>query len=319
MQNKNYCARSCGYCTPKTAVPSPSPSVFENSSAPQIIPSTSSILPAIFEILSPSPEPSPSVPDIPPSPLLPQITVPSILVPEEVTTIIDEQQQVMSNGVSISYQSPSQPEQQQVVSNGVSIAQQSPSQSAQAAAQPQDTDDNILEYPARSFLLDYEDYTDEIHQSSSSPSTTIESGLSEIWVAAHNAFRSAHCAPPLTWSVQLEEAALQASQQCQYVESKDFGQNFYRATGYGSLEDISDPIGYIVDYWYNQGVQNGFNLTNPWFIPDAGTTTQVIWGSSTELGCGWEECDDGWLYVNCMYLQPGNVVSDFAENVNALC
>jgi len=47
----------------------------------------------------------------------------------------------------------------------------------------------------------------------------------------------------------------------------------------------------------------------------------VVWKATTSVGCGRTECDgkggtQGW-YVVCEYYPPGNVIGEFAQNVQA--
>eukprot|EP01026_Neomeris_dumetosa_P047800 TRINITY_DN4115_c0_g1_i10.p1 TRINITY_DN4115_c0_g1~~TRINITY_DN4115_c0_g1_i10.p1 ORF type:complete len:346 (-),score=51.94 TRINITY_DN4115_c0_g1_i10:166-1203(-) len=289
MKDKNYCARSCGFCTPKM-IPEINPSVLvpppPASSPPP--PMASNSIPSMqLPTLSLPPSPVfspldaiPVVVELPPLTLPEELDVPQIVMSEEVAPVIQNGQGNLNMSVE------------------------------------QDRDDYDFQFLGRGFQL-----TGILNSTENGPtqSSKRDDTYNNAWVSVHNKYRNLHCAPNMTWSKELAQVAQDISSECTYVESNQYGQNFYRATGYGRIDDVEDLVDYVVSYWYNQGIQNGFDLTKPEFRSDAGTTTQVIWKSSKLIGCGYKECDDGWLYANCMYQEPGNVVQAFSDNVEALC
>eukprot|EP01023_Acetabularia_acetabulum_P011774 TRINITY_DN15487_c0_g1_i2.p1 TRINITY_DN15487_c0_g1~~TRINITY_DN15487_c0_g1_i2.p1 ORF type:complete len:622 (-),score=58.55 TRINITY_DN15487_c0_g1_i2:256-2121(-) len=329
MQENNYCARSCGYCIPTSEQQAPVPATPAQQPSPttvfvpQEVP-LSTLMSNLSLLTSPSPSPQAPLPPSPPIVLAPlQISVPAIVLPQQPNTPVS-----------------------QVITEGTSYSEYGGSQPAQINSSTTVLDDLVSTgnediFPGRSLILDTpasgtyttvsenislspqinEDVTSNVYQPYAKTSYSISQDVefASNWVDNHNKFRDLHCVPGMSWDEGLYQAALSLSSECTYTESSQYGQNFYRASGYGSLDDIQDPIGYIVNYWYEQGVQNGFDLTNPAFLPDAGTTTQVIWKSSVQVGCAWKECADNWLYVNCLYNLPGNIVSDFESNIQPLC
>lgn len=58
----------------------------------------------------------------------------------------------------------------------------------------------------------------------------------------------------------------------------------------------------------------------PWHKPDfteqSGHFSQVIWKSTTKVGCAWntEPCGNGMAWLFCEFDPPGNVLGAFVEN-----
>lgn len=50
------------------------------------------------------------------------------------------------------------------------------------------------------------------------------------------------------------------------------------------------------------------------YSPATGHWTQVVWKSTTAVGCGAARCSFG-SFVVCRYSPPGNVMGQFAQNV----
>jgi hypothetical protein len=64
---------------------------------------------------------------------------------------------------------------------------------------------------------------------------------------------------------------------------------------------------------YDEIDNPGYNFNNPGYNqnPGAGHFTQVVWKSSTKLGCGISG-----VYVTCRYCEgPGNFLGQFEKNV----
>lgn len=77
-----------------------------------------------------------------------------------------------------------------------------------------------------------------------------------------------------------------------------------------------------VTAWGNESKQ--FNFADPGFTESTGHFSQMIWKSTTSIGCGRTKCGDisgneravGW-YVVCSYWPRGNIVSEFETNIDA--
>lgn len=69
-----------------------------------------------------------------------------------------------------------------------------------------------------------------------------------------------------------------------------------------------------VDAWYDEIDQ--YSYSNPGFSMSTGHFTQVVWKSTTKLGCAYQYCDSMWSnYVVCEYDPAGNYDGEYAENV----
>jgi pathogenesis-related protein 1 len=137
------------------------------------------------------------------------------------------------------------------------------------------------------------------------------------FLGAHNAVRSAHGAAPLKWSSDLAQRAEAYGDKCQFahtngaLSSTPYGENIAAGTGdFGVFDAVRS---FVSD-------QDQYNPANPTFL----RFTQVIWKSTTEIGCAVSECNGlfgpktgtAYLYV-CLYNPPGNVLGKIKENVQA--
>ncbi|XP_006456817.1 hypothetical protein AGABI2DRAFT_122706 [Agaricus bisporus var. bisporus H97] len=135
------------------------------------------------------------------------------------------------------------------------------------------------------------------------------------YLEGHNVVRAAHGVKPLRWSPHFANLAEQWADACNFkhtdgvLSDKPYGENIVAATGPFSvhaamgtfIEDAAD-----------------FNPHHPHFTH----YTQVLWESTTELGCASSVCKDllgpstgpATLYV-CLYNPPGNVVGGMRQNL----
>lgn len=132
-------------------------------------------------------------------------------------------------------------------------------------------------------------------------------------LAEHNAKRALHSAGSLTWNETLYEYA------SNYADE-------YSCPSNGALTHSGGPYGEnlgagyssgkaTVDAWYDENSQ--YSYSSPGFNEATGHFTQVIWASTTQLGCAYKKCDsDFGYYVVCEYYPPGNVVGNtWSKNV----
>jgi len=115
----------------------------------------------------------------------------------------------------------------------------------------------------------------------------------------------------LSWSGDLAAAAQGYADQCQFRHSNGalgpVGENLVAGTG------IFTPTQAV-----QQFLSDGFNPASPSFTH----FTQVVWKSTTELGCAAALCDSIFdpsfgpaTYYVCLYNPVGNVVGEEALNV----
>lgn len=131
-------------------------------------------------------------------------------------------------------------------------------------------------------------------------------------VEAHNHYRDAHCAAPLSWSDELAELAADwaeelAERDCVLEHSGgDYGENLAGGT-LGALDPET-----VVELWYEE--IELYDFADPEFSPEVGHFTQVVWAGSRELGCARATCSDTDLWV-CQYAPAGNTLEEFEDNV----
>ncbi|CAE6470435.1 unnamed protein product [Rhizoctonia solani] len=125
---------------------------------------------------------------------------------------------------------------------------------------------------------------------------------------AHNSFRAQHGADGLTWSAELEAKAQNWANGCIF-EHGSTGENLAAGTG-----DFSAAA--AVKLWTDEIDQYDPNNPQPSHF------TQVVWKSTTQLGCAVARCPAGTIYQEaessyhvCEYAPPGNVIGEFPENV----
>lgn len=124
----------------------------------------------------------------------------------------------------------------------------------------------------------------------------------------HNIKRSIHGVHNLTWNSSLFEYASKMTQ-------------LYDCSGIlshlGGPDGENLALGYTVegaiDAWYSEGKlydykHGGDGVYNHF--------TQLIWNSSTSLGCATSFCNNVWgNYIVCEYYPPGNVIGQSSRNV----
>lgn len=151
---------------------------------------------------------------------------------------------------------------------------------------------------------------------SPSPSPAQDSNLSDFaksMLNEHNIKRALHQdTNPLTWSDELAQYAQN------YANNYDCSGNLVHSGGpYGENLAIGySPVG-SVDAWYDE--IKDYNYANPGFSESTGHFTQVVWKSSTKVGCAVKSCGGVWGdYVICSYDPAGNFLGEFAQNVAPL-
>lgn len=145
-----------------------------------------------------------------------------------------------------------------------------------------------------------------------SASASASAATSDAYLAAHNAYRAKHCAPPLTWSAELATVAQRWADElkqagCAFEHSRTrYGENLAGGTS-GAL----DPAG-STEMWYREVDQYDFRKGG--FSMATGHFTQVVWAGTQRLGCGMTTCK-GLDIIVCNYDPPGNVQGQYAANV----
>jgi len=137
--------------------------------------------------------------------------------------------------------------------------------------------------------------------------------IAQRWVDAHNKVRAAHCAPPLTWSPTLAAIAQKwadtlKAKGCGFGHSggQKYGENLAAGTS-GALDPES-----TVAMWYDEIKLYKFPAGG--FSMQTGHFTQVVWTTTTSVGCGKVTCNGNDIYV-CNYDPPGNWEGQYKEHV----
>ncbi|MDE1895615.1 MAG: hypothetical protein KGH91_00930 [Rhodospirillales bacterium] len=172
-------------------------------------------------------------------------------------------------------------------------------------AYPPGYPDNAQGYPGGS-----QDAPDD-SQSSPDDTQNSQDNIAEL-LAAHNQYRTSLGLPPLRWSSRLAEQAQSWAEHLaaigQLVHSGS-GQNLAMASA------GSESLTQLVQLWGNEqanftdGVFPDISTTGNWM--DVGHYSQIVWRTTTEIGCGFAE-GNGSDFLVCDYDPPGNVMGQRA-------
>jgi uncharacterized protein YkwD len=130
---------------------------------------------------------------------------------------------------------------------------------------------------------------------------------------AHNRARAKHCAPPLAWSATLATVAQSwanelAAKGCTFGHSpgRNYGENLAAGT-IGALDPES-----TVAMWYDE--IKLYKFPDGGFSMQTGHFTQVVWTTTTQVGCGHVQCKGNDIFV-CNYDPPGNWKGQYKQHV----
>jgi len=136
-------------------------------------------------------------------------------------------------------------------------------------------------------------------------------------VGAHNAWRARVGTTPLVWSVELADRARRwaetlAGSGCglQVSRGDAVGENLYwagpvlRDTG-RRAEPITPAA--VVDAWASEATDYSYGRNACARGKTCGHYTQIVWGSTREVGCATATCPDEGVVWVCNYWPAGNV------------
>lgn len=136
-------------------------------------------------------------------------------------------------------------------------------------------------------------------------------------LSKHNILRKRHGSPALTEDSKLTNLAQDWAEQLartgkmQHRPNSQYGENIYYGWSSRPGFDVNGEA--PVQAWYDE--VKDYNYNNPGFSGRTGHFTQVVWKSSTQLGCGKAKSSDGKVFVVCNYNPPGNYQGQFPQNV----
>lgn len=141
----------------------------------------------------------------------------------------------------------------------------------------------------------------------------------------HNAYRARHqSTPAMGWDDQVAASALAYAQKCIWAHdaaNTAYGENLYAFSLYSDAMRVQYQLDGL-KAWYDE--ISLYNYNNPVFSSGTGHFTQMVWRSSTALGCAFMNCPTltGWapgrFYMVCRYKPSGNWRGEFATNVMPL-
>jgi pathogenesis-related protein 1 len=136
--------------------------------------------------------------------------------------------------------------------------------------------------------------------------------IAQRFVDAHNRARAKHCAGKLTWSPKLASYAQKwadtlKAKGCAFGHSGgQYGENLAAGT-----EGVLDPEA-TVAMWYDE--IKLYKFPDGGFSMQTGHFTQLVWRTTTQVGCGHAQCKGNDIWV-CEYDPPGNYDGEYRQNV----
>lgn len=144
---------------------------------------------------------------------------------------------------------------------------------------------------------------------SNEPSYSIASTFTSAILNSTNTYRRQYNASSLSWNTTLEKFAtsyLQSDTTCRFAHSGGpYGENL--AIGYPNATAS-------VEAWGNEEAKYNFN--DPGFSEETGHFTQLVWKTTTTVGCGRKLCGTRGWFVVCEYWPRGNVGGEYAKEVD---
>ncbi|SOV06641.1 related to PRY1 - strong similarity to the plant PR-1 class of pathogen related proteins [Ustilago sp. UG-2017a] len=153
---------------------------------------------------------------------------------------------------------------------------------------------------------------------STGSTSSAPSGFASTILKLHNDYRARHSAPALVWDSTVASASASWAAGCKWAHTPNnpYGQNIAAGTApqFGATDSAT--------MWYDE--IKLYSFVSGAYSDATGHFTQMVWKSSTKLGCAIKECSASQMglgssgtarYVVCNYDPPGNYLGRFLQNV----
>lgn len=130
-------------------------------------------------------------------------------------------------------------------------------------------------------------------------------------LAQHNMLRCMHDASPLVWDDSLANDAQAYAQS--FVETSDPKQSNVEEGENLLMGDVVSGVR-ATQEWYDEVKSTVFGEVTS-YSPETGHYTQLVWNSTTKLGCGEATLNNGQILWVCRYSPAGNRDGEFSQQV----
>ncbi|KAI9478205.1 MAG: CAP domain-containing protein [Benjaminiella poitrasii] len=150
-----------------------------------------------------------------------------------------------------------------------------------------------------------------IQRAFTAPTSTSNQNIKNQALKQHNKYRKKHHAVPVVWSSKLAKHAKKVTDSCVWGHNVMSGTGQNIAYGYSSMTAAVDGFyKEVANYNYKTGKSSNGKVI--------GHFTQVVWNSTTEIGCAATYCSNlRTTYYVCDYSPPGNYIGRYTKNVFA--
>uniref|UniRef100_A0A0K8R8B0 Putative antigen 5 protein n=1 Tax=Ixodes ricinus TaxID=34613 RepID=A0A0K8R8B0_IXORI len=143
----------------------------------------------------------------------------------------------------------------------------------------------------------------------------------KLCLNAHNRYRAKHGVKKLRsnstlyvlalrWAGRL--AKLDDVNNVTHQQGLHIGENIYWRTGDRKL--YTNVAQNAVDAWYNESLNYDYNSGG--YSEVTAHFTQLVWESTTDLGCAYRISVKGTIFVVCDYFPQGNIEGQYTTNVH---
>ncbi|KAI8552410.1 hypothetical protein RHMOL_Rhmol06G0264600 [Rhododendron molle] len=130
------------------------------------------------------------------------------------------------------------------------------------------------------------------------------------FLQGHNTVRASHNLPPLSWSIEMvyyaKWWAKQRRTDCALEHSTlDYGENLFWGQGREWTATQAVAAWAAEEAYYDYATNT--------CMPDRDCThyTQMVWRTTTSVGCAKIKCLNGYTYVVCEYDPHGNIIGEW--------